>query len=566
GWRFGAVTPAKAGVQRPVYAQGAADKDPKLWIPASAGMTRESSGDDKSAPDGMIKGAEALDAKMARPSPANAAGITGSRGGAFAWSAKIPACRPGEEYLFTGFFYRDHWDNLSYPKVSAWGETFELDNHVFFLKSFQPLRAHIPCPPGPAEGMFRFINDTPDQTFWMAKPSLVKKEPSPRGADAAAPQLFAGFFPLGVWGANRNNLEQIKSLGINTVLLRDEGEELRQTVRRCRELALRFVLSVPQEPERLRIYLDGLADLKLTEHEAAFYVEDEPELRSVPIGRTHDVRRMIRDRFPGIATCMAVVRPQTCRDYLDAADFFMMDQYPVPFRPMTLLSDSMDRAAQDTGRERLLSIIQAFGGGDEAAVGRTRWPTWEEMDCLAFLSVIHGSRGVFFFSFSDIGRNEDGRERLARVVGRLNAVYPWLGVPNEKATVGVTMLSEWRVDPKGRPAVQAALKTRDGERLLIAVNTIGHRVSAELTLPADAALLSSVTPASSSVTPAKAGAQRPAYAPGTADNGLDSRFRGNDGKAEEVFGSGAYPISGGAIRASFAPFETKAFLIKAAGK
>jgi hypothetical protein len=524
----------------------------------------------------MIKRAEALDAKMARPSSANAAGITGSRGGAFAWSAKIPACRPGEEYLFTGFFYRDHWDNLSYPKVSAWGETFELDNHVFFLKSFQPLRAHIPCPPGPAEGMFRFINDAPDQTFWMAKPSLVKMESSPRGADAAAPKLFAGFFPLGVWGANRNNLEQIKSLGINTVLLRDEGEELRQTVHRCRELALRFVLSVPQEPERLRIYLDGLADLKLTEHEAAFYVEDEPELRSVPIGRTHDVRRMIRDRFPGIATCMAVVRPQACRDYLDAADFFMMDQYPVPFRPMTLLSDSMDRAAQDTGRKRLLSIIQAFGGGDEAAVGRTRWPTWEEMDCLAFLSVIHGSRGVFFFSFSDMGRNEDGRDRLARVAGRLNAVYPWLGVPNEKATVGVTMLSEWRVDPKGRPAVQAALKTRDGERLLIAVNTIGHRVSAELTVPADAAPLRqaqggknnepSVTPAPSSVTPAKAGAQRPDYAPGTADNGLDSRFRGNDRKAEEVFGSGAYPISGGAIRVSFAPFETKAFLIKAAVK
>jgi hypothetical protein len=492
---------------------------------------------------GMIKSAETLDAKMARPSTANAVGATGSRDGVFAWSAEIPACKPGEEYLFTGFFYRDHWDNLSYPKVSAWGEIFELDNHVFLLKSFQPLRAHIACPPGTAEGMFRFINDTPDQTFWMAKPSLVKKEPSPHAADTAA-QLFTGFFPIGVWGANRNNLEQIKSLGINTVLLRDEGAELRQTVRRCRELALRFVLSVPQEPERLRIYLDGLADLKLTEHEAAFYVEDEPELRSVPVGRTHDVRRMIRDRFPKIAACMAVVRPQACRDYVDAADFFMMDQYPVPFRPMTLLSDSMDRAAQDTGRERLLSIVQAFGGGDEAAVGRTRWPTWEEMDCLAFLSVIHGSRGIFFFSFSDMGRNEDGRERLARVAGRLNAVYPWLGVPNEKAPVGVTMLSDWRVDPKGRPAVQAAFKTKNGERLLIAVNTIGHRVSAELTLPAGAVPLRQAQ----------------------GDNGLDSRFRGNDRKAEEVFGSGLYPISGGAIRASFAPFETKAFLIRASGK
>jgi len=583
------VTPAKAGVQRPNYAPGAADKDPRLWIPASAGMTdkgmdsrfrgndKEKSGNAKSASAGMIKSAETLDAKLARPSPANAAGITGSRDGLAAWSAEIPACKPGEEYLFTGFFYRDYWDNLSYPRISAWGETFELDNHVFSIKSFQLLRAHIACPPAPAENRFRFINDAPGQTFWMAKPALVKEEPSPRKPDAAAPQLFAGFFPLGVWGANRGNLEQIRSLGINTVLLRDEGEELHRTVRKCRELALRFVLSVPQEPERLRIYLDGLADLKLTEHEAAFYVEDEPELRSIPIGRTHDIRRMIRDRFPKIAACMAVVRPQACRDYLDAADFFMMDQYPVPFRPMTLLSDSMDRAAQDTGRDRLLSVIQAFGGGDEAAVGRTRWPTWEEMDCLAFLSVIHGSRGVFFFSFSDMGRNEDGRERLARVAGRLNAVYPWLQKANDKDAVSVKMVSEWRVDPRGRPAVQAALRTKDGERLLIAVNTIGHRVSAEMSLPANAVLPPSVTPA-------KAGVQRSDYAPnaagkdprhwipasaGRTEKDLDSRFRGkdktNDGNAEEVFGSGAYPVQDGVIRASFAPFETKAFLIKAAG-
>jgi len=721
------VVLANAGTQRLGYSPYAAGKDSGHWIPASAGMTEEKTGvtdgktgvtekgldsrfrgndgreagngrmesrndkeriwdgrekgrNDRNATAGMIRSAAELDVKMARFPHANAAGVTGSRDGFGAWSAEIPACRPGEEYLFTGFFYREHWDNISYPKVSAWGETFELDNHVFFIKSFQPLRAHIPCPPAPAETLFRFVNDAPGETFWMAKPSLVRKEASARGDDAAErPQLLSGFFPIGIWGANRGNLEQIRSLGINTVLLRDEGEELRRAIRRCRELALRFVLSVPSEPERLRVYLDGLADLKLGEHEAAFYVEDEPELRSVPVGRTMDIRRMLRDRFPKIAACMAIVRPQACRDYLDAADFFMMDQYPVPFRPMTLLSDSMDRAAQDAGRERLLSVVQAFGGGDEAAVGRTRWPTWEEMDCLAFLSVIHGSRGVFFFSFSDMGRNEDGRERLGRVAGRLNAVYPWLGVPNEKAPVGVTMLSDWRVDPKGRPAVQAALKAKDGERLLIAVNTIGHRVEAKLALPVDAEAnsttldsrfrgndgrengndkeksgndkvdehsgahaSSSVTPTPSSVVLANAGTQRPDYSPDSADKnpghwipasvgmteekagvtdgktgvtekGLDSRFRGNnkrevgndrrrngndrrengvdkredgidkrsgndrkggnDGKndrigteAEEVFGSGAYPLRDGTIRASFAPFETKAFLIRAPGK
>jgi hypothetical protein len=43
---------------------------------------------------------------------------------------------------------------------------------------------------------------------------------------------------------------------------------------------------------------------------------------------------------------MAVIRPGNCRDYLDAADFFMMDQYPVPNMPMTWLSDSIERASE----------------------------------------------------------------------------------------------------------------------------------------------------------------------------------------------------------------------------
>jgi len=69
------------------------------------------------------------------------------------------------------------------------------------------------------------------------------------------------------------------------------------------------------------------------------------------------------------------------------------------------------------------------------------------------------------------------------VVGRLNQVYPWLVVANSGEQVKVEMVSENRVDPKGRAAVQCCVKEKGGERFLIAVNTIGTGV--ECLLSAD---------------------------------------------------------------------------------
>jgi len=82
----------------------------------------------------------------------------------------------------------------------------------------------------------------------------------------------------------------------------------------------------------------------------------------------------------------------------------MMDQYPVIGMPMSWLADSLDRAARDVGRERLLAVIQAFR---EPQSGWPRRPSWEEMDALAFLSVVHGSRGIFFYTYGDIGKTEE---------------------------------------------------------------------------------------------------------------------------------------------------------------
>ena len=155
-------------------------------------------------------------------------------------------------------------------------------------------------------------------------------------------------------------------------------------------------------------------------HDLAFYVNDEPGIWSFPVNRADDINRLIKGRFPTSATCMAVVRPQVCRDFQWAADFFMLDQYPVPYMPMTWLSDSMDEVvggvtdgwmgegkkdewmgggmdgkalkaeggitsdesskhagiqASNRPAQRLASVIQAFGGERYKDLGWPRLPT-----------------------------------------------------------------------------------------------------------------------------------------------------------------------------------------------
>ena len=83
------------------------------------------------------------------------------------------------------------------------------------------------------------------------------------------------------------------------------------------------------------------------------------------------------------------------------------------------------------------------------------------------------------------------------------------------------MKSEYRVDPKGRPAVHGALKRKGAETLLIAVNTIGAPVKAAL--------------------------------------GADVL---RDGTATEIFSGEVYPVVNGKIAAEFRSYQTLAFVQK----
>jgi len=87
-------------------------------------------------------------------------------------------------------------------------------------------------------------------------------------------------------------------------------------------------------------------------------------------------------------------------------------------------------------------------------------------------SVIHGSRGIYFFTYPAITSTIQGKEDFARLLRRLNGMRSWLQVGNTEQDVSVRMTSKNGFDPRGNKAVHCARKEQYNTGMLICVNTI----------------------------------------------------------------------------------------------
>jgi len=293
----------------------------------------------------------------------------------------------------------------------------------------------------------------------------------------------SNFFPIGTYGANSTNLEEIKNLGVNSAVV---GLN-RVNIEKCLSLNMRCTLSVPRDPERLIRALDTFESL-LQQGNFSYYVNDEPGIHSFSEGQAEDIQRIIKKRFPNAVTNMAIVHPQVIPFYEKGADYFMLDQYPVPNMPMSWLSDSMDEAALHVGRGRLQSVI-------------------------------HGSRGIYFFTYPSITSTPQGKVDFARLLRRLNGMRSWLQVGNAEQDIAVRMISKNRFDPRGNPAVHCATKEQYNTKMLICTNTIRTHTEAELDIAA-----------------------------------------GSKDTWQEYFTGESYPVVDGNMRVRFAPLEVRVLI------
>jgi hypothetical protein len=135
-------------------------------------------------------------------------------------------------------------------------------------------------------------------------------------------------------------------------------------------------------------------------------------------------------------------------------------------------------------------VIQAFDWSDvplkDDPRSWGRYPTYAEERCLSYLAVVHGAKGLFYYTFEAQKFGTEGYQQhwdnIARVIAELRSIYPLL-----LATFDSTY--QIMVDT---PQIHWALKRiekKNAEGLieeghyLIAVNTVAKSLTSEFSIP-----------------------------------------------------------------------------------
>eukprot|EP01052_Picozoa_sp_SAG31_P019805 SAG31_NODE_1461_length_8244_cov_4.587109_2_plen_663_part_00 len=138
-----------------------------------------------------------------------------------------------------------------------------------------------------------------------------------------------------------------------------------------------------------------------------FYLSDEPDGQNLDAGPFHDAYELVKRTAPRIpvAICVCDVPPNWSSHlwprYVNSTDIIMLDVYPVSGAgagPLTQVSGAIDTVRATVGPTVPIWLVaQAFGGGE----GWPREPSQAEERVMVYLSWVHGSSGLLWFSHNN---------------------------------------------------------------------------------------------------------------------------------------------------------------------
>lgn len=378
--------------------------------------------------------------------------------------------RPHTDYRLEFNAYRLKFTNGVYLEVEIFGQRHLINQH-FSYGRIQPMFLRVNS--GNTRGTTRLTITNPHpEILAFGSPALRVAEPKVRDTWTAASVRLPTFFPVGIFAATPDDLADIRAAGFNAVQSYDSKPDIiRRMASEAKRLGLNFLPNFRSYQADISQELGGRQEL------LGYYIEDEPEGRSVPPKKMQALKESLKRDHPGVLTAVAMLRPQMVEPYRDSADIFMLDPYPVPHMPMTWMSDTLEEAARHVPRERLWAVIQAFGGGKYVKDGWPRRPTFVEMRCLTYLALVHGAHGIFYFSYPEVKADTTSWEALKKIVEELRQLRTWLVAPAAPHSLRLLITSPFKVDANGRPAIHFGQKKQGAENLLILVNVIDRPVS-----------------------------------------------------------------------------------------
>lgn len=408
--------------------------------------------------------------------PLRSLGIKGGEDRSGEWWCNLEGLEKGKDYLLAFKAYREDFKDGIFPEVEIFNNRLRLNNHLTyggwqdFTLRFRAVSEST---------VLKFINNYHVQ-FYFSSIALFKEEglqkPSPAASKKAGPVIRKDFFPLIAYGARKDDFHFLRGLGFNGVVIGINSDKTDDVLNSAEKEGLVIVANTG----------DDWVIRKLSRSETilGWYVEDEPEGKSVPVENILKKKDLIRENNSQHPAFMAMVRPEFVGYYREAADIILMDQYPVPDEPLVWLSKSMDYAKGLSNGKDIWAVIQIFGGQGWKDKGWDREPTYDEMKALSYLAIVHGARGLFFYTIKDgnydLKKDQTHLRNVRRLMQELRSISPLFLSDTSGALEFSSMSSLYEYAPDGTKAVHLRM-LKNGKRIyVIAVNVLDKNVSGTL--------------------------------------------------------------------------------------
>lgn len=268
------------------------------------------------------------------------------------------------------------------------------------------------------------------------------------------------FFPLGLYIGNGpatkeayQELDEISKSPFNTILNYEinsgNTEQIRNYLDAVNSSGLKIIYSIKDFYEGTKYYPKKLDKYKgedemtrgiineFKDHPSilAWYHNDElPEKYTSRLKRRY---KMIKDLDKNHPTWSVIFQINNAKSYLDTTDIIGIDPYPIPNKPISLVSDWI-KIINDTSESKkpMWVALQAHNTSIYLKDNH-RSPAYEEMRCMAYQAIVNEAKGLIFYSYFDLKRDPIGFEHrwadVEKLGSEIKSLIPII-LSTEKAT------------------------------------------------------------------------------------------------------------------------------------
>jgi len=307
------------------------------------------------------------------------------------------------------------------------------------------------------------------------------------------------FFPIGLYlgPTEEEHLARISEAGFNTILCYGYGvgKDPEAYLERARKYGLKVIYSVKDFYEGTKYFpkmgksgLELARDyvMKFRDHPAllAWYINDELPITFIP--RLTEMYELIKSLDPNHPQFQVLYQIPDLELYYNCTDIIGVDPYPIPSRPIDMVSDWTSSAVRAMHNAKPVWVVpQIFDWSVYREKGEPRDPTLQEKKNMFYQALIHGAKGLIAYSYFDLFRTTGGKKapkelfekrwkEVCEIVAEINKLVPPL-LEGEDVPQLQGVLEKGKVHVRGI--------THENKLYILIANTSSDSLHLTLSLP-----------------------------------------------------------------------------------